>query len=83
VLTGENITDRQIRELRMAAVRADDWQLVSTCTAALKVMSKSDQRWLLEPYRTPALKVDALAKEARAKCADVYNGLAKAVAGVK
>lgn len=77
MLTGKTITDDQIRELRGAEVRKDfpdaDWSLVSLCTVALKRMSSTDSSWLMEPYRTPALRVHALAVKARAYCAEILN----------
>lgn len=60
--------------MRKAAHDARDWQTVSLCTQALwEPLSKSDRMFLLEPYRTQALKGEAMRIEARARCASIIN----------
>ena len=72
----QTITDRQIRELRMAAVRGNAPDIVSTCTRALwKPMSASDRQFLLEPYRTEALKAEEVRLACRERCARILFNL--------
>jgi superfamily I DNA and/or RNA helicase len=77
-LTVDTITNRHIRDLRMAAHKAEDAEIVSVCTMALwEPLSNSDRMFLLEPYRSQAFKAEEMRKEARARCAEILNGLVK------
>lgn len=70
-ITIDTITDRHIRDLRMAAQRAGAQELVEVCTVAL--WRKADLMFMNQPYRAHAEEGNRLRAEARARVVEIYN----------
>ncbi len=76
MITIENITDSQIRQLRSMLIDEgrSDSEYVETCTVALwKPLTTSDRMFINEPYRSAALKADNARLLARVRCVEMLN----------